>query len=1096
MEKKLNNHVLPKKRLLCILIACASIIQVTASIGHNPLITAPVSELQQQTISGKITDASTGESLPGVSVVIKGTTNGVVSDMDGKYSLKITDPNTVIVFSYIGYITEETLVQNRTQVDMTLISDIRSLEEVVVVGYGTMKKKDLTGASISIGGSSIANIPVTTAAAALTGKAAGVSIVTQNGAPGADINILVRGGTSITQSTEPLYIVDGFQMEKGLQNIDINDIETIDIMKDASSTAIYGARGSNGVILITTKSGKSGKTEITYNNYYSFEKLGKKMNLLNTLDYVKYQYEFQVLSGNEAKWASMFGGDVTASDFYTGAYNRIESDYGSREGIDWQKLVFGGTGITQNHNLNITGGNEKTKFLLSYNYTGQEGIMSKHGYHRNSIRAKLNHELRKGIRLDLNSGFQSTELDGGGSLGGMLKETILQPPTGGILYTNDYLTHSDISADMLINDSQYDIQNPLIVNNAVTQGKFTRLLTQNGGLEIDFLKDFTLRTAGSYLWEQIRSDYWDDGRTTTAKNYGGPYGSRDNSEKFTWQITNTLSWKHSFGSHNFNAMMGQETYYKQSIDLENEYHNFPDNNFGLNDVSMGTLYAKSSSKNKEGLVSVFSRLAYNYDNRYLVTGTLRGDGSSKFYKGRQWGSFPSASAAWRISEESFMKDQMVINNLKLRVGYGTSGNCSIDDNMYATDYQSGHYTNGASDYSTLIPGNIVGNVNLKWESITSTNIGLDVSALNSRLNLTLDYYRNKSDNLLIKNSIPTSTGYSYQYQNIGSISNRGIELIFNTVNIKSRDFNWNSSFNISFNRSKVLAIYGNNDDDNFITNYNSRIDYLIEVGKPLGQFYGYKYDGVYTTDDFTQNSNGSYSLKAGVPSLKGRSRLAIKPGDVKYATTAGQTDTDGNPIWSTDDRSVIGNAEPKFSGGLNNTFTYKGFDLSIFMNFVYGNKIFNMSSQRFIGPYLANQNSLSVMKDRFTLVDPLTGKETTNLDRLSALNPQQNSKTAMWSLHSDNKIAISDALDYYLEDGSFLRINNITLGYTLPKDFLKRFKIGKMRLYCTLNNIYTFTNYSGYDPEVSATSSLLTRGIDNSSYPRSKSYVIGLNLTF
>jgi TonB-linked SusC/RagA family outer membrane protein len=1047
----------------------------------------------QVTIKGTVSDGK--EPITGATVLEKGTKNGTVTDIMGNYTLKVTNEQSTIVVSYIGYKTQSVVVGNLSKIDILLEADISALDEIVVIGYGSAKKKDLTGSTVSVGGGKIANIPVTTAAQALTGKAAGVTVVTQSGAPGADINILVRGGTSITQSTEPLYIVDGFQMEKGLQNIDINDIESIDVMKDASSTAIYGARGSNGVILITTKSGKKGKTEINYNTYYSFEKLGKKLNLLNALDYVKYQYDFQLLAGNTDKWASMFGGSTSDADFYTGAYNRIASEYGSREGIDWQDVVFGGNGVTKNHNLNITGGNEKTKLLLSYNYTGQDGIVSKHGYLRNSIRAKINHELSKGIRLEFSSSYMGTKVDGGGSLSGMLKQSILQPPTGGVLYTNDQLINTDISDEMSIIDSQYDIYNPIIMNDAITNEKFTRQLSTNAAVEVDFLKDFTFRTAGSYMWQQIRKDYWDDGRTKTAENYGGPYGSRDNSEKYSWQISNTLTWKHLFGPHYFNVMLGQETYYEQKMNLDNEYHAFPASNFGLNDVSMATAYSYGSGKDKEGIVSGFGRLMYNYNSRYFLSGSLRADGSSKFIEDNHWAYFPSASAAWRISEESFMKDQEIVNNLKLRIGYGTSGNCAIDNNGYETNYESGHYASGSNDISTLVPTSILGNKKIKWETITSTNLGLDISAWNSRVNISMDLYNNKSKDLLIKNKIPASTGYPYQFQNIGSISNKGIEIVLNTTNIRSNDFSWATDFNISFNRSEVQAIYGGG-DDYFIQNYDSRIDFLVKVGQPLGQFYGYKYDGVYTTDDFTQNANGTYTLKAGVPSLKGSSRTAIKPGDVKYVCTNGETDANGNPIWSTNDRSVIGSAEPKFSGGFSNTFTYKGFDLSVFMNFMYGNKVFNMNSQRFIGPYLPNENTLTLMNDRFKLVDPSTGKESTDLARLAAMNPQQYDNNAMWSLHSTNKIAISDALDYYLEDGSFLRLTNITFGYSLPKALLNRAHISNLRLYCTLNNIYTWTNYSGYDPEVSATSSVLTRGVDNSAYPRAKSWVIGLNLTF
>ncbi|MUP36669.1 SusC/RagA family TonB-linked outer membrane protein [Labilibaculum euxinus] len=1051
--------------------------------------------ISQITVSGNVTDGVT--TIPGVTIIEEGTSNGTLSDIDGNYSITVAGKDSKITFSFVGLITQTIVVNDATTINIQLKEEISELDEVVVIGYGTARKKDLTGAVSSVGGKELVQVPVTTAAQAITGKIAGVSVITQSGAPGADINIVVRGGTSITQGSSPLYIVDGFQMDDGLKNIDINDIESIDVMKDASATAIYGARGSNGVVIITTKSGKKGKTEVNYNAYVSFEKLGSELNLLNTQEYVEYQYEFQTLNGQISNWANVYGGDITNSNFYTGAYDRIQSQYGSVPGINWQDVVFGGTAKMTNHNLNITGSGEKTQYMLSYNYTGQDGLVDKSGYTRNGIRAKINHELRKGINLTFSSSFLGTKLEGGGSLGGLLKMSILQPITGGVLYTDDQLINTDISDEMQDIDSQYDIYNPLITNDAVTKTKYTRLYTTNASLDIDINKNIKFRTAGSYLWQQVRSESWDDGRTKTAQNNKGPYGNRDNSEKYSWQVTNTLTWKGETGAHKFNVLLGQETYYSESMNLKNTYYEFPENNFGLNDVSMaGQVYSYSSGKSTNGIVSAFSRLNYNFDERYLVTATIRGDGSSKFSKGKQWGYFPSVSAAWRVSEESFMSNMDVLNNLKLRIGYGTTGNCNISNNMYATDYQSGFYAVDNRQVVSLKPGNTVGNPNLKWETTRSTNIGLDVSFFNSRVNLTAEFYNNKSNDLLIKNKIPTSTGYSYQYQNIGSIRNRGYEFVLNTTNIKNDNFKWTTDFNISFNKSKVLAIYGDDKDDYFKQNYDSRIDFLIEVGKPLGQFYGYQYDGIYITDDFSQNSDGSYSLNDGVPSLKGKIRSSIKPGDVKYKTTEGNTDDDGNPVWSTDDRKVIGNAEPIFTGGIVNTFKYKGFDFSAFMSFSYGNDVFNMNSQRFIGPYLPNQNSLSVMADRFVLVDPTTGEETTNLQQLAGLNPQQHNSDAMWSLNSSNKIAITDALDYYIEDGSFLRINNITLGYTLPAKILKRMKVNSLRFYCTLNNIHTFTKYSGYDPEVSATSNLLTRGIDNSAYPRAKSCVLGLNLTF
>ena len=1065
------------------------------------LIGCPLSIFaQNKTITGTVRDAI--DVVIGASVTVKGNNSiGTITDMEGNFKLSVPASAKELIVSFIGYDNQTVAMGNKTHFDITLKESSVMLEEVVAIGYAKVKRKDLTGSSVSVSSDDLKMAPVTTAAQALAGKAAGVNIVQQSGAPGAEVNITVRGGTSITQGTEPLYIVDGFQMDNGLQNVDINDIESIDVMKDASATAIYGARGSNGVVLITTKSGKSGKTEVSYNAFVSFDRLGKKLDVLGVEDYTKYQYEFNALRGSYSDFVSYFGGDLNAPDFYTGAYDRIASEYGNRQGIDWQDLVFGDTGITQNHNLNITGGTEKTRYMLSYNYTGEDGTMAKHGYQKNSIRAKINHELWKGVRFDFSSSMQMTKVEGGGSLGGKLKQTILQPVTGGDKWTNDEMINSDLSnliGDMM-GDASYDAQNPLRDNMAITQEKYTRMATVNAGLEIDLMKDLTFRTAGSYMWRQIRDDYWDDGTTKQANANKSPYGygKRNNSEKFSWQVTNTLNYAFKLRDiHSFNVLLGQETYYEQSMNLDNEYREFSDGNFGLNDVSMGKPFTWKSDKSKVGMVSFFGRLSYNFNERYLFTGTLRADGSSKFARGNQWGYFPSASAAWRISEEAFVKDNIdFFQNLKLRVGYGTAGNNGIDNNMYATSYGSGHYGYNGDDYITYKPGDTLGNPDLKWEKTTTTNVGLDISVFNSRLNVSVDWYNNESSNLLIKNKIPTSTGYSTQFQNLGSIRNRGVEIVVNSTNIRTNDFTWTTDFNIAFNRSKVLDLY-DSDQTSFIQDYDSRMGYKVEVGKPLGEYYGLLYDGIYTTDDFTQNADGTYTLNPGIPYLKGSTRANVKPGDVKYKNVAGEVDKDGNPVYSINDRTVIGHAAPKFTGGINNTLRYKGFDLTVFMNFVVGNDVFNMSTQRFIGPYKANQNTISDMLNRFTLIDPQTGKESTNLTRLAELNPHQYSGSALWNISSNNKNAISDHSSYYLEDGSYLRFSTITLGYTFPKAWTQKAKISNARVYCTLNNVCTITGYSGYDPEVSASSSALTPGIDNSSYPRSKSWVLGVNLTF
>ncbi len=1092
---------------------CSSLLLTAAMLMAGTICASA----QNRTVSGTVTDSDGNPVMGAVVMAMVGNTpQGQTTDENGMYSIDIPASVKTLTYSLLGYDDVIETVGSRSTINVVLRESSLYLEEAVSIGYAKVKRKDLTGSSVSVSGNDLSQIPVTTAAQALSGKAAGLNIVTQNGAPGAEINITVRGGNSITQSTSPLYIVDGFAMEDGLRMVDINDIESIDVLKDASATAIYGAQGSNGVILITTKSGKAGKTTVSYNAYGQFERISKKLSMLGAEDYAKYQYEFAMLntSGKIAEWANMFGGSLSDSDFYTGAYSRIHSQYADKSAIDWQELVFGKTAFTQSHNVNITGGNDVTKFMLSYNYNDQDGIMDKHGYTRNSVRTKINHELWKGVRLDFSASFSDTKVEGGGKMSSALRKTLLQPPTGGVRFTDDELINNDLADEFKKIEGQYDLDNPILENNAIDNDKYTRQAVINAGIEFDILKNLTWRTAGSYTWYSIRSDYWDNGTTRAAQSYKTdtqgnvhPYGSRNNSEKYSYQITNTLNWSQTLDRHNFSALLGQETIFNHSQYDNNVYYGFPENNFGLNNIGMGQSYSRDSGLSENAIVSFFGRVMYSYDDRYLLSVSARADGTSKFAKGHKWGFFPSASAAWRISQEDFYQGSAlsnVVNRLKLRVGYGTSGNCNVDDYIYTTAYGAGHYAVNNTDVSTLVPSGTLGNPDLKWETTSSFNVGADLGFARDRVNLSIDWYNNQSNDLIILNDIPNTTGYSKQYQNLGAIRNRGLELVLNSVNIEKGDFRWTTDFNISFNRSKVLSLYGQGGKDYMYSSLsdsyeNWSANFLVKVGQPIGQFFGYVYDGVYTTDDFNQNADGSYSLKDGVPYDSNRKRSDVKPGDMKFVPQTDATDADGNPTYTLsteNDRTVIGNANPLFAGGLSNTFTFKGFDLSIFMSFSYGNKVWNLNKVRYYGPYLGNMNSFSEMAGRFTLIDPATGKETTDLARLAELNPDQHDKSMLWSLSSYNNYSVSCPMSLFSEDGSYLRLNTITLGYTLPKALTRKAKIENLRFYVTLNNIHTFTKYSGYDPEVSTSGSAINQGVDSSSFPRTKGCVIGVNMNF
>lgn len=549
---------------------------------------------QNRTITGTVRDAV--DVVIGASVTVKGNSSiGTITDMDGKFRISVPSSARDLVIKFIGY--DDAVIRLGTPTDykVTLKESSVMLEEVVAIGYAKVKRKDLTGAISSVGGKELANVPVTTAMQALQGKAAGVNIVTESGAPGAGANITIRGGMSLTQSTEPLYIVDGFEMGSALDNIDINDIESIDVLKDASSTAIYGARGSNGIILITTKSGKKGKTQVSYNTYFSFDKLAKKLDLMsNVEDFVKYQYEFAELTGITPTWSAFYddGMATDATGFYTGVYDRIHERYADASSIDWQDEVFGGYAMTQSHNVNISTGTEKTQVMLSYNYNGQDGLLANHSANKSAFRAKINSELYKGIRLDVNAMFNNKSVDGGGSYSGM-KYVLRQPISGGTYFTRDQMLTEQTYVDFRGAESSYTASNPLIQNEASTSNKRSRMFSVNAGLEFDFLKHFTYRIAGSYRWNSSKSTSFSDERSTgylMDPVNTGMTGSIGNSESYSYQITNTLNYNQTFAKkHKVNLLLGHEVSYSEDESNSISVKQMPYPNHGIDDISLGNV---------------------------------------------------------------------------------------------------------------------------------------------------------------------------------------------------------------------------------------------------------------------------------------------------------------------------------------------------------------------------------------------------------------------------------------------------------------------------------------------------------------------------
>ena len=985
-------------------------------------------------------------------------------------------------------------------VNDTAKTDTKNIEEVVIIGYGTVKKSDLTGSVSSVSAKDLAATPAMNALQALQGRAAGLNIVTAGGAPGAGANVTVRGGASITQGTDPLYIVDGFQLDNALNIINPNDIESIDVLKGASAIAIYGARGSNGIIVIKTKSGKKGKTTINYNSFMSFDMLSKKLDMLsNAEQYVKYQYELAQLGGKAAQWSNVFDNSLGTDSpgFYTGVYNRISSRYASAPTLDWQDKVFGGTGMTQNQNFNISMGTEKTQAFISYNYNKQQGILANHDETRNSLRANIKSELYKGIRVDFGSMFTSNSVNGGGSYGGM-KKVLLQPIIGGTKFTLDQLYNTQTYGDFSGFDSSFDTENPYIENNASTANKRSRSFVANAGIEIDFLKNFTLRTSGQYTWNSGKSMAFSDENSRsylTDPVNTGINGSISNSESYSYQITNTVTYTNTFAEkHKVTALAGTEAIYGASESNSISLSKFPPFvNFGLDQIDNATVRDKSADRPAPvTMLSYFGRVNYNYDDRYLLTGTIRYDGTSKFYKDNRWGSFPSVAGAWRVSQEGFWKDHKIndiVNDLKVRVEYGETGNNDVPSNLWRTNVILTDYPlNNTIGNPAYVTSSTYGNLGLQWEAMKATNVGIDLAFFNNRIKLTSEYYKNDVNKMLLLSILPAHTGYSNKYENIGTMSNTGYEFTLNTVNLKSENFRWTTDANIGLNKSKVTSLENGRDFRTFTvgSSRGGQVTYYATVGEKLGDMYGYVYQGIYTTDDFTQAANGTLTLKPGV--VKPATGTP-KPGDMKFAADNAAGDQFTRKLVK------IGNGTPDFIGGISNNFSYKGFDLAMFMKFSVGGDIYNATKQS-LSPYALYQNAPTEFGNNYYhLIDPNTGQATNNLVRLKEMNPNEASNT--WSLSNINTANITYPSSYYVEDGSYLRIAQLTVGYSLNKEFLQHISVANARIYVTVNNLATITGYSGYDPEVSAAGQVaVTPGYDSSAYPRSRSYVLGINLTF
>lgn len=1021
----------------------------------------------QNMVKGTVVD-ETDLPMIGATVMIKGAAGGTITDFDGNFTIS-AKKGQVIAISYIGYKTQEVKYTNQQKIAVKMVPDSKALDEVVVVGYGSMKRSDLTGSVSSIAAKDVKEFQSSSVLGALGGQIAGVQITQSDGGPGSGFNINIRGVGTMTGDASPLFIVDGFEVDN-IDNIANADIESMEFLKDASSSAIYGARAANGVVMITTKSGKAGKPSITYNGSATYRKITKKLDLLTPYEFAKLQEDI------DPKYADTYwkeGNDENGLPYRFQSLN----DYIGVGGVDWQDATFNPT-WSQDHNLSITGGDEATTYSLLFTRYNENGIFNNSGFDRTTAKFRVKQKIMKDITLDATINYAQTNKKGVGTTAdsgrfNMLAQILSARPTGGLRLTDEELLSSAIDPVMLEDGSSLAQVNPVIQTESVTNKKRAEMWSGNASLTWQIMKGLTFKTAATYNTTNSRVDrFFKDGSKEAFRNGQKPYGETQMIRDVRWTNSNNLTWKQKINKKNsYDIMLGHEISYRSSEFLLGQAMDFPFDHLGNNNLGLGATPSKVNSDfNDKKLLSFFARGNYNYDNRYLLTATVRADGSTVFSKKHKWGFFPSFSAAWRVSEEAFMKDVEAVSNLKVRFGWGIVGNDRISNYLSLDLYENNKYGIGNSLTTVLTPKQIK-NQNLKWEGSSSVNLGLDLGLFANRLSLSADFFIKDTKDLLLAQELAHVTGFDKQYQNVGKIRNKGMEFSISSTNIQTKSFTWNTNFNISIIRNELRALESGANYKTTRSGFDSNFtqdDYIAIVGSSLGAIYGYEFDGIYQSSDFYITPDHKYILKEGITNnTRYTDAGGLRPGVVKYK------DQNGDGIITTADRTVIGNAIPKWYGGITNTFAWKGIDFSFMFQFNYGNDIYNATRLYATQSRNGRRNMLAEVADRWT---------ETNASNL---------------VPSTKGYVTNDVYSRFVEDGSFLRLKNVTLGYTLPKKWTQKAYIKRMRVYATGQNLFCISGYSGYDPEVStAGNNPMTPGLDWGAYPKSRVFTFGIDLQF
>lgn len=1025
----------------------------------------------QNNVVGRVVD-SNNVPLIGVNVVVKGTTTGTTTGVDGNYAIKVAE-NQTLVFSYLGYTTVEEMVGKRTAINVKMTEEATQLGavEIVNIGYGTTTRRDLTGSVAKADLGTMMKANVTSFDQALGGRIAGVVVTTGDGSLGAEANITIRGNNSLTQSNAPLYIIDGFPSEGSFAtSINPADIESIDVLKDASATAIYGARGANGVIVINTKRGKEGKPTVNFSASFSMSHIANKIDLMDGYEFVRLQDELVSPTSMESSYYSYseeLGRNLTLDD------------YRNIPGIDWQDELYR-TAFQQNYNVSLSGGTkEGLRYNVGFSALDQDGIIIRSNFQRYQGKANFTLPITKKLSLNANVNYSRTATNG---VNPTTAETT-SSSSGWLMYSVwGYRPVGKPGQDLLntIIDESVDGSNDYRFNPVKTaQNEYRKTLVDylnsNIALTWEITPELTFKTTGGYVLNKRRREEFNGTETYTGYP-GSPSGKGVNgaiywTDQTSWTNENTLNYKRRFGrNHNVDMMVGLSLQGQNNTYEGISSTQITSEELGIAGIYTGSYQSVPSNYYDWRMMSMFLRANYNFRYKYYLTFSFRADGSSKFPAGNRWGYFPSVGASWNFNRENLFKKSDWLTNGKLRFSWGLTGN-----NRTQTPYDFYSQitvTPGSGDSfdyvfdGQRVPGYYFSNMandRLKWETTAQWNVGIDLGFFDNRLKVTADWYDKVTRDLLLYALLPATSGYEQGMLNIGKIRNRGFEFTLETVNIKTRQFQWSTSFNIAFNRNRILALVDNQNTlqsaVTWETHFNSQFPYISQVNKPTGMMYGFIYDGTYKPEDFDAAGN----LKSGIPAYKGNK---MQPGDMKYRDMNGDGKIDDY------DRTIIGCGQPLHTGGFSNNFTWKNFDLNIFFSWSYGNDILNANRLIFESGWKSQTNQLASYANRWTPSNP-----TSDTPRAAATGSEEYSSRV-------------------IEDGSFLRLKNVSLGYTIPSRQLRKAGISSLRLYVSADNIWTWTNYSGPDPEVSTRNSVLTPGFDWSAYPRAYGFTAGVNITF